>query len=61
MLPKYTLFKLYDPAAQHDTSTMDFRFNLVKRQIEKSKKINSRVKRQNWITSEHTKKFYHSL
>ena len=39
MLPKYMYFKSQDPAAQHDTSTMEFSFNLGKRQIERSKKL----------------------
>ena len=43
MLPKFTFFELPNPAAQHNISTTDFGFNLVKRQIERSKKINSRA------------------
>ncbi len=37
MLPKYTYFKLHDPAAHKYTSTFDYRCDLVKRQITLSK------------------------
>ena len=33
MLPKHTYFKLYDPAAHKYNSTLEYRRDLVKRQI----------------------------
>ena len=33
MLPKYTYFKLHDPAAHKYNSTLEYRRDLVKRQI----------------------------
>ena len=33
MLPKYTYFKLYDPAAHKYNSNLEYRCDLVKRQI----------------------------
>ena len=33
MLPKYTYFKLYDPAAHKYDSTLEYRRDLMKRQI----------------------------
>ncbi len=33
MLPKYTYFKLHDPAAHKYNSTLEYRCDLVKRQI----------------------------
>ena len=37
LLPKYTIFKLHDPAAKHSTSTTEFRRELVLRQITSAK------------------------
>ena len=37
MLPKYTYFKLHDPAAHKHSSTLEYRRDLVKRQITLSK------------------------
>ena len=37
MLPKYTYFKLHDPAAHKYSSTLEYRRDLVKRQITLSK------------------------
>ena len=37
MLPKYTYFKLHDPAAHKYNSTLEYRCDLVKRQITLSK------------------------
>ena len=37
MLPKYTYFKLHDPAAHKYNSTLEYRRDLVKRQITLSK------------------------
>ena len=36
MLPKYTYFKLHDPAAHKYNSTLEYRRDLVKRQISRS-------------------------
>ncbi len=33
MLPKYTYFKLHDPVARKYNSTLEYRLDLVKRQI----------------------------
>ena len=33
MLPKYTYFKLHDPAAHKYNSTLEYRHDLMKRQI----------------------------
>ena len=33
LLPKYTLFKIYDPAAQMENTTKMFRKHLIERQI----------------------------
>ena len=38
MLPKYTYFKLHDPAAHKYNSTLEYRRDLVKRQITLCKK-----------------------
>ena len=39
MLPKYTYFKLHDPAAHKYKSTLEYRRDLVKRQITLCKNI----------------------
>ena len=36
MLPKYTYFKLHDPAANKYNSTLEYRRDLVKRKINRS-------------------------
>ena len=46
MLPKYTCFKLHDPAAHKYNSTLECRHDLVKRQITLCKNnINTQYKR----------------
>ena len=43
-LPKYTYFKIHDPAAYHDTDTQRYRCSLVKRQINYNKEKNKHPK-----------------
>ena len=46
MLPKYTYFKLHDPAAHKYNSTLEYRRDLVKRQITLCKNNINRLKQK---------------
>ena len=59
MLPKYTYFKLHDPAAHKYNSTLEYRRDLVKRQITLCKNNINTVKTLLHRGNMHKQKLYH--